>query len=820
MTAVPHALGRLLFSLKLPWREGLVAPRPISYISFRTFSDGDTPARAAFRALEYPNAPPDSSLFEEEDEEYASVDFPALPAVSAETTFGYPCDPLSRLIYQRRYTEAETVKGELTSMGVPIIHRTGYINAALHVLKHNRRDPNRYAAFFDWLALARPAKSSHSPFYIFIAQQLFFRNSPPLEVATKFGLLAAEKGNAPVVGKTVVGYVARYAELGIIKQFLDQFYEVYCHCPVDIPSHHPISRVSKRAQWWNHAIRTQCFAARPAYGFDLLKAARERQIRVNQYTIDYLYRSLLDEGENGLAAEMESSEPRLQLDDGTVILDQSSPTAFPSFHQDRPLKHNLIIASRILASKNVSVTLLIPFFDIYKPPPDYVEWRIRVQSAIEVNLLRSRAYRYSLNALSGVLHAEMLHHHRRKQYVNLIDIFHKFFHSVTVPEDLVAQYSLSRNDFPKNMRIYTGKDGQLPDWVTKRTFNISHKLWADKYITSLVWNAMVRLAESENEVQVLYGRLKEIVEEQLSASAMTEPPSITEVPASDTSSSPDTTSSSTKLTVASSPTSIPSGLSAPEGHSPDFSPTLAPVEYIDNAHFLPFLRAFSGFGNRDAAARILNYMSEHGIEPNISALGTVAGKFSLGGAGYIRATMKLLDSIEEIEAKNLGLPVDEFLAISQAQMRDFEDVKREEVKREWRERFGAEPWSTFEGRMRSRQSLVAFTNAFSGFMKRRNITKAQIIRDRMEFPWGFPFQDATPQAARPISESEEAADGEDGSQSDEGYARSASEVRTAARSELEDQEQVARVRRLAVRLEDLKLEREEWQRRSQRLYGG
>lgn len=141
-------------------------------------------------------------------------------------------------------------------------------------------------------------------------------------------------------------------------------------------------------------------------------------------------------------------------------------------------------------------------------------------------------------------------------------------------------------------------------------------------------------------------------------------------------------------------------------------------------------------------------MFEKGINPNVAALGTVAGKVAL--AGKAEKAMKLVVQMERLEAERLGLG-EEFLILAQDESGGIEGGSAIETGVKASAGAGAKgPWSTPAGRRESKELVKAFTNVMSGFKAKGMTDNARVIRDRMRYPWGFPFPDDSSDTASPI----------------------------------------------------------------------
>jgi hypothetical protein len=212
-------------------------------------------------------------------------------------------------------------------------------------------------------------------------------------------------------------------------------------------------------------------------------------------------------------------------------------------------------------------TDIVPYFDIYKTD---------LHGSVEAHQLRAGAYKISLDALSTVLLAELVHHLRRGQFRHVLWVFDNYFHSVGVPFEEVKR------------QLWKREQGHPPSRITETTFNLTSKVWPTRYHTALVWSALVHLCETEEELFPLYDLL-------LQQSAQFQ---------KSTAGHPHHTS---------------------HDGSSMFEPVLAPVDRFDPAHFRPFLIAFTLLReDAEFGLRVLDDMQERGIEPNAHILGTAA----------------------------------------------------------------------------------------------------------------------------------------------------------------------------------------------------
>ncbi|THH17557.1 hypothetical protein EW146_g3279 [Bondarzewia mesenterica] len=618
MTAlVPHAFGRIPSRLhSLLWRTSNWIPVfPKSFSTSLMVRREDTPAMKALRDIPYIATPPDNTLFEDYSGEYTAIkiltkDVSAENVAIAGETLGFGA-PILRLVKNRQFKEADLVRAELVEMGVPIEPHYLYYHAAENILKQPHF-PDRTRAFSNWWSLIPPVSKKLTGNFATITRHLFFSNRIDIPTIYAFAVISAEKGYARRIAPLVIGFMARLAEPAVTMRFLEEFSQAdrtYCEGRKESGGSFSYLRGNdSRKRWWSVAIRTHCTARRPEEAFNLLKAARQHNIGITGYTYSYVLGELEAKGFDAAAASVKDMVKGRVLEPAKKSLPgppAASLLPLPAISRSQSIKNNLAIALRMLkraitSDYPPSARELAAFFDAYK---------LNRRGGHAINLLRTRAFRFSRTAISVVEHAELLHHFHRQEYTDVLYIFQKFFHMISVPQEDVLQLLPKRQNFPPHMRIRKTKEGRLPAWVITTTFNMPDKLWPMSYHSAIVWNALVNHCATLRQLVSLYNKLL----------AMCTIP--IDVPIHRYMHSP-------------SPTPTPST-----------GPVIAPVEAFSAAHFTGFIEAFCRFQELERAVRVLEDMRARGIHPNLHNLIVLVGQ--IAKQGNPQTALDLLNQIRE-----------------------------------------------------------------------------------------------------------------------------------------------------------------------------
>ena len=644
------------------------------------------PAIQALKDIPYPSVSPDSSIFESWSDEYTTVSFPhsARLAEKPEPTQGtgrghHPSALLERLSWLGKFAEAEEVREELVGMGVPIRHSSVYSVLAWNVLRRRPWPQNRAELFANWLSLMPDVTENKKLSHVYLLKSalLFSSSDLDLESVAHFGVILSSKGYIRMLGASVASCLTRYAEPEISSRVVDQM------IAADDDYRRKMLGFTKRTdtrfrdtskRLWSVVIRTHCTLGRPKVAYQVAIRIHERGISLTQYTYQYLIRKLQTDGLHELAADIQAF-PGCTSDDvaKSRFITKDTPTLEPIPPISRDLSPSAnestvlsILKQSSLLGLPTYATDIVPYFDIYKTG---------VRGGPEVIKLRSQAYQVSLAAVSRVLLAELLHHHRRGQFIHVLWIFEKFFHIAGVPASEVARHLWRRDHYPAHIRIHKS----LPNRITKTTFNLPSKLWPMAYHTALVWTALVQLCKNGEEVSMLYDQL-------LQRCAGLSRPSLRHN------------------------NSAGGGL---DGFSHG--------DRYDAAHFRPFLVAITLLRGAAEGLRVIDHMQEHGIAPSARIIGTGAALQARYGEPAI--ALRMLGVMHEVLEKRDADANTDVDADADADADMGLDLKAELAQRR---------------RTRTELLLIiAYTTVLRGFIDRRTLVPARHVAEMLNEKFGY-----------------------------------------------------------------------------------
>lgn len=603
--ALPSGLFRLQCHLKSLFLPPSIPPVK-TFSSSLALDTEETPAMKALKDIPYPSASPDPSIFEPRSDEYNGVRLPQavlaqmrMTPRQKESQRYNASRVLEQLSRGRKLEEAEQVRQELVEMNVPIRWSRAYYSAALNVLRQRPWPPNRAELLRNWLSLLPTIDKK--PLNIVDLESILLFGSRHLDLKTiaQFGIVLSSKGYIRKIGASIVSCLTRYADPDISSRILDEMIAANDDYSRSIPhnSHYETARKNKRTtrRLWSVAVRTHCTAGRPEAAFQMVKRAHEQDFRLTGFTYEFLLGKLDADGLDDLAAELRAHPCCESLDvakNRLNVVDVSNSTSILPISRERDMFVNQATALAILQRNSQSglpayAVDLVPYFDIYKT---------HLRGGRAVNILRSRAYRISLNAASAVLLAELLHHHRRGQFRHILWLFEKFFHDVGVHSEDITRQLWKRVHYPPRLHIHPW---HIPARITQTTFNLPSKLWPTHHHTALVWSALAHLCMSEDELFALYDSLLQH-------------------------------SSRYQKTTGSS--SFPAPV-----------PATAVKDKLDAAHFRPFLIAFTQLRDAKYSLRVLDDMQNLGIAPSAQFLSTTAALQARQGEPAL--ALRMLDII-------------------------------------------------------------------------------------------------------------------------------------------------------------------------------
>ncbi|KAI0298661.1 hypothetical protein B0F90DRAFT_1632351 [Multifurca ochricompacta] len=626
----------------------------------------------ALREIPYPSTSPDPSIFESWSNEYDNVRLPrpslrrrSIGKTSSLRRTSHHHDAsslLENLSLSGKFAEAQEVREELLEMNIHIRPSLAYSHAAWHVLRQRPWRTNRSEVFASWLSLLpNMADTEKVPQFNELKTALLFNTSTlDLDSIAQFGLVLSSKGYIRSMGATVVACLTRYAHPDVNVTADDDYKRKKLGLTRDAETRY--KHTSKRL--WSIAVRTHCTAGRPELAFQMAKRAHERGFNLTQYTYQYLLGKLEADSLKELSEEVR---------------------AFPGCGSLDVAKSRLIIQSislvlAILKRSSQSgvpanAASIVPYFDIYKTD-------LRGGA---VNKLRARAYRLSLTAVSTVLLAELLHHHRRGQFIHVLWLFDKFFHVVGVPARDVARRLWKRDHYPLNMRVFPWA---LPPRITETTFNLPSKLWPTTHHTALVWTALVQLCESEEDVVDLYNQLLERTAQFQQESQQQKQPHI--------------------------------GWHSLHHQDNGFTPVVMSTDRYDAAHFRPFLIARTLLRGAQLGLRVLDDMQDRGITPSVPILGTAAALQARHGEPAV--ALRILNLLRGQLAHTVAssIPSSSSTSTNAATPRSLNAVADLELARDDKTLL-----------------LTAFTGVLRGLVDRRALVQARQLADMISDRLGY-----------------------------------------------------------------------------------
>ncbi|KAH9003377.1 hypothetical protein EDB86DRAFT_2826534 [Lactarius hatsudake] len=645
----------------------------------------------ALRDIPYPSNPPDPSIFESWSDEYSGISLPHAmrslrkPTQTWSTSRRYhPSAVLERLSWRGKYAKAEEIREELVGMGAPIRPHIVYYRVAWHVLRQRPWPPNRTEQFTNWLSLlpnyAKCKKSTH--INLLKSALLFNSRRLDLESVAHFGLILSSKGYIRSVGATVVACLARFTSPETSSRVLDEMMaadDYYKRNKLGLTGRAGTRFQDTSKRLWSIVVRTHCSLDRPKVALQVAKRVHERGIYLTQYTYQYLSGKLEADGLHEFAEEVRALARCTSLGvakNRIIVKDTPTPELIPTISPDRSFGANEAVALAVLKQSSllglpIYATDIVPYFDLYKTG---------VRGGPAVIKLRSCAYQISLAAVSAVLLAELLHHHRRGQFTHVLWIFEKFFHVVGVPAAEVTRRLWKRDHYPPHLRLHSQA---LPPRITETTFNLPSKIWPTAYHTALVWTALLQLCDSEEDVFALYDQLLQRSAGQLSP-RQHGPPIHHYHPHSD-------------------------------GGGNDIS-DISHADKYDAAHFRPFLVANTLLRGAAHGLRILDDMQDRGISPSARMLGTGAALQARHGEPAL--ALRMLELMHEV-------------------LEERESTTSGSEPQEWDADTDLDPKSESAQRSAWTQLLVAHTAVLRGFIDCHALVPARRVAEMLRERLGY-----------------------------------------------------------------------------------
>ncbi|KAI0656928.1 hypothetical protein C8Q70DRAFT_304237 [Cubamyces menziesii] len=620
----------------------------------------ETPAMRQVKAYPYPDAAPDTSLFEDSTDEYreASGDTDAQLSTfeTSSADSNHPSNLLKSLVKQGRFQDASRVHTELTNMGVEILPHPVYHFAARQALRdHALSREQRVAIFMKWWSLfpSRTEVDGARSVYSIVAELL--RNSTTLDIllVKQFAVLAATKGHVSIASE-VIPVVARYTSPEAAFGFLEDFCRAALGFKASLAKqgeHHDAGHDNKSIfyvdtrNWYSLLISELAATQRSFAALDILRLARARRIPISPAAYTALGREFFrDVNQDALKATVRLARAQL---DGTSPTDhhQALSAAIqsleglrdPSLSPSPKEAQNLPLSQRSglstdelehLRTADLSNSLTLPgltrllkrsikagVLDISATRlSKLVGALLQAKRTSLVRRLRASAYRHPqlvpLWALAEMTRLENVGF----SLLHILREFEAHFHVVGVPRGIA-------DEVWENPR--TIQPGHLgPDRPP-----ISRKLHPKPFDIHLVWMAALRRASSSSQVQRLYSQFLQDV-----AASRDVPPS-----------------------------TVPFLSSRPSDQAPNTpanSRVVPPPSLFNATHFALFIRAFQRFDLPSIARRVLLDMYHLGVKPNYVTLNAFIA--SLSAVPKDVPLSRIVDRLEELintRSPSLGQPL-------------------------------------------------------------------------------------------------------------------------------------------------------------------
>jgi pentatricopeptide repeat protein len=575
----------------------------------------ETPSMKALRAHSYPTAPLDSSIFEDEMEDYPDAPRAAQKVdATSHVDVRRACHILARLVGQKEYVDAERVRSDLVEMGTTIEPDQVYERLARHIAS-TPAYPNRTEAFGTWLSLIPDRKDwkgdgheLHNLRSILLRSPSAHHVHADLGLVVTFGLITAAKGYAVRHGSKVAELIARYGDPKLSVPFLRRM-------AATLLQHDQRRGVKPRTtrdqirSWYDAAIKAMCVAGRTDAALDTMRQGQdESRVYASEFTYRCLLLHLLAQKRfddlRAVAKMAVEHHPWMEGSVNTLLRnvkrrEQARTTAVRG-KLDRRSQFNGTSVS--VAQPQTVHGLAQQVRDakraLTSPTPTRIE---SIRAVIKnlalldrsrtLQLLRQRAERHSNSALSRWVLALMQFHRNRDERELVIFTFLHYCDLVGVPNDTIDEVVKQSVEGRRGLRLFV-RGPSLPDalWNPPQP---QRKIHPSPAHTSLVWEAAVILAKDDAQLKRLYAQLLADISR------------VRNIP-------------------------LPDQYTTPPPTSP-FAITTPPSHDYDSAHFMPFIfRYVTRFG-ADGAFRVLNDMRSLNVAPSLHLMTHLLGALAREG---------------------------------------------------------------------------------------------------------------------------------------------------------------------------------------------
>ncbi|TBU38510.1 hypothetical protein BD309DRAFT_1022803 [Dichomitus squalens] len=567
-------------------------------LSLRIDLDEETPSMRQIKAYPYPSAPPDSSLFEEATDEYATAALTESEATLFDIPAGAPpCTLLKCLVKAQRYEDAERVYTELVALGIEINPHPVYHFIARRTLSTpGLASQKRLDTFMKWWSLV-PASSeidcSRSVGFI-LTELLRKDHSPDIPLIASFALLAASKGYAIQVGLDSIRRIARYAPSDFTTRFLEEFcvttwnYETKAkQTRQGPPSRRALDLIQSQFRiWYNAAVSSLVDSGKHRSALQLLKLAHSRKLSIKQGTYEHIVSVFQAHGYRDAVHAVQQMNRGMSSSSGNHET-SDLPTEF-SAPQDistiyLPLRgHGTELAKSARSIKRAfQAGILVPAIQL----TEVITVFLQSDRKSALRRLRNLAYRSGPSAISTWALAEMTFYANRNYFQSLLHVFEQHFDHVGVPPEIFdpIHFSEQRHDLTKVKvpAVALQQIGPVP--------SIYRRLPPSKEHTYLLWRMAVKHAKRPASAARLYRAFVNVVTETRSI-----PRNVYPLPR------------------------LPSPVMPPaEGQNMEYLRPMPPRILYDARYFDVFVNKFFSYGFISYATRVIVDMFCLGFAPHI-----------------------------------------------------------------------------------------------------------------------------------------------------------------------------------------------------------
>ena len=452
----------------------------------------ETTPMVALREYPVPKTQLDTSIFEvSEEDEYRSVAESFRHSVTATTpvatnSSGFSSSSLLQLVRRRDYATANCVRAEMVQHNQPIAPNHAFIFPAIQAVKSIADPAVRLREFSGWLSLL-PVATKLQPKFGRLTYLLSSSPQPNIDLVMAFTLICVSKGYVVKIPDQMIPLVIRFAPPPVSLRFIEDLRSLAIEKST-LGKH-----MKRKIRFWYKIAMIEYL------GIGLVEEAT----RIAQMGLQYGL-SLPRVPSRWLGEAVANNPGRLEISEETLATLKRPKIRLPHYRESsrrRGLKSEIPKALNPLSLDTEPSDLEALLSRVWEntrtvEPPDPLDIArfletFDSQPAIIQSLSaynQSKPLRYRGQWILG----EMLYYARRKEWKELIGVFDTYFFRVGVPGNI--------DEHKSRGRVTTG--------------NSQQRLFPSPYHTSLVWTAVVELAQKARPISTLF---KEMVEQATAA---------------------------------------------------------------------------------------------------------------------------------------------------------------------------------------------------------------------------------------------------------------------------------------------------------------